>query len=79
MKSEGGKILMNTVERFTRYLLKVQCDYCPDDVYPHEDDARETVRYWIEYEGIRTIDDLRARVDRTCDGCAHGIEKILND
>jgi hypothetical protein len=70
---------MNSVERFTRYLLTVECDYCSSDVYPHEDDAREIVWHWIECEDIRTMDDLRARVDRTCDGCAHMMESVLND
>jgi hypothetical protein len=70
---------MNTVERFTRYLLTIECRYCGDSVYPHEDDARETVKQWMECEDIHTIDDLRARADRTCDGCAHMMESVLND
>jgi hypothetical protein len=56
-------------ERFTRYLLTVQCKYCSTVVYPHEDDARNLVA--AQYDGVTTIDDVRQRVSRTCDGCAH--------
>jgi hypothetical protein len=56
------------VERFTNYAMKVQCKYCGTEVYPDRDEARKRVEYWVEYEGLRTIDDLRARVSRTCDG-----------
>jgi hypothetical protein len=63
--------LFREVEPFTRYLMKVQCRYCSTEVYPHEDDASEAVKHWMEYEDVRTIDDLRARMDRTCDGCRH--------
>jgi len=59
------------VEAMTKYLVRVQCEYCGSEVYPHEDDARATVEHWIEFEDVHDIDDLRARVERTCDGCAH--------
>jgi hypothetical protein len=62
------------MEFLTRYLLTVECRYCGDAVYPHEDDARETVQGWME-EDIRSIDELRARVNRTCDGCEHMLDK----
>jgi hypothetical protein len=69
---------MNTVERFTRYLLTVECRYCGDSVYPHEDDARETVKQWMEHEDIHTIDDLRARADRICAYHTHMEESVDN-
>jgi hypothetical protein len=63
-----------TLEYLTRYLLQVECRYCGDAVYPDEDDARETVRGWMD-EDISSMDELRARVNRTCDGCAQFLDK----
>jgi hypothetical protein len=58
-------------DRFTNYILKIQCRYRGTEVYPHEDDARYAVEYWIERDGVRTVDDLRAVAEKTCDGCGH--------
>jgi len=66
---------MNLTERFTRYLITIDCRSCPDKVYPHEDTTRTIVEYLIEHEEIRTIDDLRSRANRTCDAWVHGLEK----
>jgi hypothetical protein len=66
--------MSSLIERFANYIMKVQCRYCSTEVYPHEDEARDQVAYWIEYEGVHTIDDLRARVERTCDGCNHMLD-----
>jgi hypothetical protein len=66
--------MLPLAERFTRYLLAVQCQYCSSDVYPHEDAAHELVGEWMQCEGASTIDDIRARVSRTCDGCDHMLD-----
>ena len=52
------------VDRFASYIMKIQCQHCGTEVYPDEDDARDTVTYWIEREDIHTIDDLRGRAER---------------
>jgi hypothetical protein len=63
------------VERCVRYMLMVQCEYCGTEVYPDYDDAFHQAEYWIKYEDIHDIEDLKARVDRTCDGCGHFLFK----
>jgi hypothetical protein len=68
-------MMVSLAERFTRYLLTVQCRHCSDQIYPHEDDARNLVAEWTQYDGVTTIDNIRQRVSRTCDGCAHMLEK----
>ena len=69
---------MNETTLLTRcvsYMLKVQCKYCSTEVYPFEDDARDQVEDWIKYDDVRSINDLKCRIERTCDGCNHFLEK----
>jgi hypothetical protein len=55
--------------------MAIGCECCGDAVYPHEDDALSKVKYWIEHEEIRTIDDLRSRASKTCNACVHMLDK----
>jgi hypothetical protein len=59
------------LERCVNYMLQVQCKHCSTEVYPDEDEARDRAEYWIEYDDVHNIEDLKARIDRTCDGCSH--------
>ena len=51
--------------------MKIECCYCGTEVYPDEDEARAAVEYWVKYEGVGTVEHLRAVAGRTCDGCRH--------
>jgi hypothetical protein len=42
-KSAWGRQQMSLVERGTHYLVKVECRYCADPVFPDEDVARRLV------------------------------------
>jgi DNA-directed RNA polymerase subunit RPC12/RpoP len=57
------------IERFTKYLMKVECKYCGDEVYPHEEDARDQAEYWFDYDDAKDIEALKARLDRVCNYC----------
>jgi len=61
----------NPTDRFTNYIMKIECCYCGTEVYPDEDEARAAVEYWVKYEGVGTVEHLRAVAGRTCDGCRH--------
>jgi hypothetical protein len=58
-------------DRFVNYIMKIECRYCSTEVYPHEDDARAAVEYWIKHNGVRTVEQLRGVAEKTCDGCQH--------
>jgi len=63
------------VERCVRYMMKVECKRCTEQVYPHEDDARGLVKDWIEYDDLQDIEGLKMRIDRICDYCDHMMSK----
>lgn len=67
--------MIDLTERCVRYMMKIECRYCGSEVYPHEDDARELVCEWIKHDDLRDIDGLKQRVERTCDGCEHMLDK----
>jgi DNA (cytosine-5)-methyltransferase 1 len=54
--------------KWVPYLLQVQCQYCGDDVYPNEHEARVAILEWEAPGDVLTIDDVR--VEPTCDHCA---------
>jgi hypothetical protein len=72
-----------TVDSIANYLSKVECRYCGSDVYSSSDrykgdwfedsDVYQIARQWVS-EGVETIDDVRDRVSRTCDGCRHFLD-----
>ena len=63
------------VESITRYLMKVECDYCGTEVWPDEEAAQDEAEHLVKYMGVTNIDELRACIERTCDGCRHFLEK----
>src|SRR5262245_48087588 len=65
----GTMIMMDLVERSVRYMMMIECKFCGDEVYPDEDEARELVRFWIDDDGMKDIEGLKERIDRTCDHC----------
>ena len=68
-----------TAESITNYLVQVECRYCGSEVYPssfpHDDrGVRRVAAMWIE-DGVETIEEVRDRVVRMCDGCRHFLER----
>jgi hypothetical protein len=59
------------IEKCVRYMSKIECRYCGEYVYPHEDDARDLAEHWIQVDGMTDIAGLRQRIDRTFDYCDH--------
>ena len=65
---------ISRADRFTSYIMKIECRYCGTEVYPDADDARSTVEYWINRDGVHTIEQLQSVVVKTCDGCQHMVD-----
>ena len=64
------------VHQITRYLMKVQCDFCGEEVWPDEESAQDEAEHLIEhYDGVGDAEELNSYIERTCDGCRHFLEK----
>jgi hypothetical protein len=61
--------LKNEVERLTAYLMKIGCETCLDEVYPHENDAKEEAKFLLEH--YSKFQDAVEQANRKCAACRH--------
>src|SRR5262245_39116778 len=75
---------MNIEERWTRYVMKMECKRCGNPIYDDEDTARDDVKEILknnDFGRAPEIEDLRGALTwlphegRWCDWCHHMMNK----